>query len=329
MKTLSQRDIRWANTPLGTSKTTTIGSHGCTITSLAMLFNTTPDVVNKELLRVNGYANTNLIIWTKIPQAFPGGEFITRAYSYNNNQVKTSIEKYGGCLVEVDATRIGSPTHWVLYVGNGKMYDPWTGVEKATSYYPPKGYAVIIPPKNMPDNALQECLKQHTQLVTELEAEKKKTQGLEEQVKLKDEESQRLRGEIAEKASALKTVREDLAQFLDTLAGKLTTLVDKSEVIASVDRLLSGESEQLKKIKNLEKAYALLESEKKLEIEQLKKSIDSLRTVNETQSDHITTLEKRIEAIESNDTPTQDNKAYFEAFEKVVQAIKKLFERKV
>jgi hypothetical protein len=194
-------------------------------------------------------------------------------------------------------------------------------------------YGVLRPLKNiqepMPDNALQECLKQHTQLVTELEAEKKKTQGLEEQVKLKDEESQRLRGEIAEKASALKTVREDLAQFLDTLAGKLTTLVDKSEVIASVDRLLSGESEQLKKIKNLEKAYALLESEKKLEIEQLKKSIDSLRTVNETQSDHITTLEKRIEAIESNDTPTQDNKAYFEAFEKVIQAIKKLFERKV
>jgi hypothetical protein len=201
--------------------------------------------------------------------------------------------------------------------------------EEKHNYTNVRGFIRKVVQEPMPDNALQECLKQHTQLVTELEAEKKKTQGLEEQVKLKDEESQRLRGEIAEKASALKTVREDLAQFLDTLAGKLTTLVDKSEVIASVDRLLSGESEQLKKIKNLEKAYALLESEKKLEIEQLKKSIDSLRTVNETQSDHITTLEKRIEAIESNDTPTQDNKAYFEAFEKVVQAIKKLFERKV
>lgn len=297
---LSQRDPKWSNIPLGTSKTTTIGSHGCTITSLAMLLGTTPDVVNKKLLSVNGYAQTNLIIWTKIPEAFPGTSFVTRAYTYNNNQVKATIEKNGGCLVEVDAARIGAPTHWVLYIGNGQMIDPWTGVQKATSYYPPKGYAVINVPSTQGSMSeeLQACLKQHTQLVTELEAEKRKTSSLIEETKQKDAEIERLRGEKAEQASIAKTTKEEMAQFMEALATKLTSIVDKSAIIGSVDRLISEESEYIKKVKELENAYDQLVDRKHDEIEALKRSIEELKAVNEKQAKHISTLETRLTNLE-------------------------------
>lgn len=316
---LSQRDPKWSTIPLGTSKTTTIGSHGCTITCLAMLFGTTPDVVNKELLRVGGYAQTNLVVWSKISDAFPGSEFITRSHTYNNNQVKVSIEKYGGCLVEVGASRIGAPTHWVLYIGNGRMIDPWTGVEKATSYYPVKGYAVIKPPETMPETALEACLKQHADLINQLEAEKRKTEALQEQLRDKELENDTLRGEVAEKASALKTVREELSQFIESLATKLTTIADKSEIIGAVDRLISGESDYIKKVRNLEKAYALLEDEKRIEIEGLKKSIEELKTANEQQAKHIGMLETRLSNLETGEVQTR---SFFSVVKDILERLK-------
>lgn len=139
MQTLSQRDPRWKDIKLGTSKTTTIGSHGCTITCVAMLAGLTPDEVNSRLLKVNGYANTNLIIWQKIQQAIPWLKWEWRGYQYENAKVAANLP----CLVEVDGKRIGASRHWVLYVGNQKMYDPWYGNEKSTSYYPPTGYSII------------------------------------------------------------------------------------------------------------------------------------------------------------------------------------------
>jgi hypothetical protein len=47
-------------------------------------------------------------------------------------------------LVEVDGKPIGGYRHWVVYIGNGKMIDPWDGKEKSTSSYPsPLSYCVI------------------------------------------------------------------------------------------------------------------------------------------------------------------------------------------
>lgn len=147
LQLLSQRDARWKDILLGTSTTTTIGSHGCTITCVSMLADLTPDEVNRRLINVNGYAQTNLIIWSKIHEAIPWLEFEWRGYTYtadDNAKVLDAISKYGGVLVEVDGKPIGGTRHWVLYVGNKRMYDPWDGKEKATSAYPTVyGYAII------------------------------------------------------------------------------------------------------------------------------------------------------------------------------------------
>lgn len=146
MTIYGQRDSKWAKIGLGTSRTTTIGSHGCTITCVAMLAGLTPDVINQRMKDSNAFANTNLVIWNKIKEAIPHLEFDWRGYTYENDRVSKAVEEHGGCLVEVDFDGTGrdDDRHWVLFIGNKKLYDPWTGTERPTSTYKKLlGYAVI------------------------------------------------------------------------------------------------------------------------------------------------------------------------------------------
>lgn len=146
----NQRDTRWANEKLGFGQTN-IGNFGCTISCVSQIlllngYNETPSTVNQKLKAVNGYAGTNrnLIIWDKLKEAYPN--IITnveRIYYYSNVKAVEAITANKGVLVRVDGAKIGAPEHWVTYVGGGKLYDPWNGVERATSYYPANGMAII------------------------------------------------------------------------------------------------------------------------------------------------------------------------------------------
>lgn len=141
MERLNQRDPKWKNIPLGFTNNTSIGSHGCTITCIAMLAGVTPDYVNTRLKAVNGFDKGNLVIWSKIPQALPNLEFIRRVKGYVNADVAANLP----CMVEVDfdGTPNTNDMHWVLFIGNKRMNDPWTGREESTSKYPVRGYSVI------------------------------------------------------------------------------------------------------------------------------------------------------------------------------------------
>ena len=144
MKILSQRNSKWASIPLGFTLDTTIGTHGCTITCIAMILETTPDEVNEKLKVVKGFANGNLVIWAKVAEAFPGIQ-IHRVWNYNNEDVKVNVPNV---IVEVDGKPIGGPRHWLVYIGNQKALDPWDGKEKSTASYPnPLSYCIIKPPK--------------------------------------------------------------------------------------------------------------------------------------------------------------------------------------
>lgn len=143
---LSQRDSKWKDVPLGFSNDTTIGSHGCTISDIAMFAGITPDEVNRRLKAVGGYANTNLVIWKKISEAIPWLEFVYRHYSYDNDVAINAIKEHGAVLVEVDfdGTPRTDDRHWVNYTGNQKMDDPWNGkVEPTSKYQIRTGMAVL------------------------------------------------------------------------------------------------------------------------------------------------------------------------------------------
>lgn len=143
MTNYSQRDSRWKDIPLGFPKAgQTIGGYGCTITSLGNLIDTAPDIINEKLKMVQGFQESS-ILWTKINEAFPFLQFIWRGYTYENEKVLQAINDNKGCLVEVDGTPIGGLRHWVLYIGNKKLIDPWDGKEKETTTYKAVGYSII------------------------------------------------------------------------------------------------------------------------------------------------------------------------------------------
>ena len=153
MTTYSQNDPAWKSQKHGTSNST-IGATGCTITALTMMltsigYNENPKTVNQKLTENSGYANGNLIIWSAINNIWPRAKFQWRGYSYtddDNAKVADAIAKYGSCLVAVNGAPIGGAAkdgHWVLYIGNKKLVDPWDGKEKATSTYSATGYAII------------------------------------------------------------------------------------------------------------------------------------------------------------------------------------------
>ncbi len=148
MTVLSQRDPRWAKKKLGFS-TLTIGGYGCTLTCLTMLINQfskiqyTPNEVNDKLKKVNAFTGA-LLIWSRVPIAFPFLKFNKRAYNYNNLEVALYVYvKKTPVMVEVNGAKIGAPKHWVLFIGGGKMNDPWTGKQSSTNTYPLTGYSLF------------------------------------------------------------------------------------------------------------------------------------------------------------------------------------------
>lgn len=127
-----------------------------------MILDETPSSVNARMKAVGGFADKNLVIWEKIKEAFPAKvESVRRVWSYDNEDVKANIP----CVVQVNGAPIGAPMHFVVYVGNQKLYDPWGGVERATSYYQPQSYCVIkLKPIQPP---MDDCQSKLTQITAE------------------------------------------------------------------------------------------------------------------------------------------------------------------
>jgi len=128
----------------------TIGNYGCLITALTCLARL-DDVskVNDILKANNGFVNENgspekgtYLVWNAVSK-IPNLTFKYRYYSYDNDKVKAIIEKNGGCIIEVDGTPIGGYKHWLLYIGNKQLLDPWDGKIKSTSSYTPLSFVDV------------------------------------------------------------------------------------------------------------------------------------------------------------------------------------------
>lgn len=137
-----QKDPQWINLPLGDGATT-IGISGCTISVIGDVLGVTPDVVNSILKTVGGFSGA-LVIWAKLAIAFPGIT-VNRVWTYNNDDVLNQLAANNQVIVEVPAAPIGGTgSHWVQYIGNHQLKDPWTGTIRPTTDFPnPTGYAVF------------------------------------------------------------------------------------------------------------------------------------------------------------------------------------------
>lgn len=239
MQTLSQRDSRWGEITIGHS-TSKIKDYGCTLVCISILAGTTPDVVNAFLTAVGGFS-VDRIIWSKINETKLGLHFpdMGRQYVYNDVAVREAIEKNGGCLVEVDfdgVIKTPNDRHWILYVGNGKAYDPWTGTEISTTKYPiVKGYCII-----------NKLIKQENDMLTE------------EQKRILDFLNGKSEGDVREAFGALadleklnkenltlKNLSDDLASKVKELAEQLA---EEQQLGASWQKELSSANKKIQKL---------------------------------------------------------------------------------
>lgn len=134
---LSQRDPKWSSIKIFDM---TIGQVGCTSTVLSECIGTTPDIFVSRMKSVGGFSG-NLVIWSKIAEAFPGIQTY-RYYGYDNAKVLAFVPQV---IVEVPGYTIGGTgKHWVRFMGGQRLHDPWTGTDRSTSEFPnPSGFTII------------------------------------------------------------------------------------------------------------------------------------------------------------------------------------------
>ncbi len=134
---LSQRDTRWASQTLGNVNSTTIGSHGCVITSMSMLstyYNhpLTPDNLNGLLIKNNLYYDGNLFVNGSITKLFSDVKFDKVIFCEDTPAPVDEIKRYldQGMPLVVALMNQGI-RHYILVVGyqEDKIYanDPWQG----------------------------------------------------------------------------------------------------------------------------------------------------------------------------------------------------------
>lgn len=303
MKTYCQRDSKWGNIKLGTSNTL-IKDYGCTITSLGMIAEITPDEVNRLLNSVNGFSQGNLIIWSKINECFKGVEFGWRGYTYENEKVSQAIKDNGACMVEVDAAPIGGYRHWVVFIGNKQLVDPWDGKVKPTSTYSPTGYTIIKIKETMKDTEMVIDRTLFGELVT-------KSTKYDELVKvgvsqpqdvvdlkniIKEEKASREKAELEAKGA-----REELTYWKQQLADKLVSTQDLPRILGVIDELLStvdNETKQNKTLVEQVRGYEVQASNLKGEIKRLELLLKQGKSINQaTAYELLIELVKRMTAI--------------------------------
>ncbi len=140
MITLSQRDPKWADKFLGSSKLT-IGKFGCTTCCISMLsdfFGCYKDPV--EIQKYQSYTNIDhpqgagLILWDTLHLG--PMKFEKRLYSRNDAEIQKSLkDPKKAVILEVDGK------HWVVATGKVPLTnvytirDPWFGDRSTTLRY--------------------------------------------------------------------------------------------------------------------------------------------------------------------------------------------------
>ncbi|MBU1110773.1 hypothetical protein KKB83_04095 [Patescibacteria group bacterium] len=141
----NQNDPIYSKIFLGESKKYTLKSDGCYVFSVAYCLGIDPIECNRRLFVAGAfYADSTgdecLLNHSKIKFAFPGRiEDVVKYNSYNNDVCLGAIEKYGKCIVKVDYDGSNSTafdTHFVTFIGDGKLFDSLGGKIKPVSTYP-------------------------------------------------------------------------------------------------------------------------------------------------------------------------------------------------
>jgi len=124
MTNYSQKDSRWANVKLGTSKAT-IGSVGCYLVSFSILTDIDPITLNKLFIEKKVYQDGNMMVSKKAAQVL-GLE----------HKGTTTTRPSRICIAETDNYKPkGVPQHFFVWLGDGRIIDPLGGKTKNNPYH--------------------------------------------------------------------------------------------------------------------------------------------------------------------------------------------------
>jgi len=323
MQQYSQNDRRWELDKLGTSNNT-LEKKGCTITAIAMLlshygYTDTPRDVNNRLKEVHGFFDKSLVIWAKVAEAYPKLTFIKRDWEYNNKVVRENVP----CLVEVDPKlQRTAIKHWVLYIGNQKMIDPWTGRICKTSKYKATGYALFVPSSKASAsvNKISSQLKGQDEVIQVLreqnEAITKKYNDVKNQADKANNEVQRLTDSLAKVRTVSKEINaekegeevksKEIEKSLIKIASLLSCTNDVPTILGEISKLVKSNDDLRNDNSNWKKNYENLASQKQDEIQKLKQTVAELEIDRNKLSKDLNMVKQRLVTLESIDVkPTQ------------------------
>ena len=124
MTNYSQKDSRWENVKLGTSKAT-IGSVGCYLVSFSILTDIDPITLNKLFIEKKVYQDGNMMVSKKAAQVL-GLE----------HKGTTTTRPSRICIAETDHYKSkGVPQHFFVWLGDGRIIDPLGGKTKNNPYH--------------------------------------------------------------------------------------------------------------------------------------------------------------------------------------------------
>lgn len=306
LKLFSQRDSRWKDDQYGTSPST-IGKLGCATTAVSSILNyygysTDPKKLDDLLASNNGYHKGSYIIWQRVADLFPRVKFEGRFYSYSNSRAVDWLSRSVPVLVQVDGAPIGAAgqQHWVVFVGDQKAYDPWTGKLTPTSNWKPTGMAAYSgkpasSEEYVPKRDLEICIKEKDSnwqtYQKEVKAHKATKENLQKAntriIKLEEEKTDLIdeRNQAENKASKYQKEHTD---FLDKLAAKMAVTSDAVAIESEIDLLISKED----KVTDLETKLKTEREKYEKTISDLKKEAGDLRIKVGELEDKIENLEK-------------------------------------
>lgn len=282
MNKYSQNDIQWKSIKHGTSSSN-IGATGCTITALAMMlqsigYEENPKTVNQKLTDNGGYSNGNLLLWESINKIWPRAKWTWRGWSYtddDNAKIASAIKNYGSCLVEVNGAPIGGTKHWVIYIGNQKMIDPWDGLEKPTSSYSAIGYSLIELMKN-DDEEIPVSKKIYEMLVG-------KATKYDKFVELGFDNPEAFKQKLDDNNKTIINLNQTITDKNGTIATQQGEISSAEAQLISVNEQLNIAIEQAKKVPSLVSEVEHLTEEKSMYLKDVisyNKTISQLQTSN-------------------------------------------------
>jgi hypothetical protein len=307
----NQRDPRWANIKLGWGLAT-IGTDGCTISAIGDILGVTPDVVNTKLKAVKGFSDGvnigagSLVVWGKIAEAFPETQ-VRRVWVYDNADVLSNTPNV---IVEVPATPIGgNGSHWVNFIGNKQLKDPWTGTIRPTSDYPnPTGYCVIIPPSsdNLDDPTLTIKKSERDALIG------RSTVAKEVAISLSIDDPDH---------APIEAYSKVIAGIRGAVTACQNNLLVRDSDLAVAQKEIENRVEQVKRIQQSADESAKLAQ---AQIDALKKGSDAFETLEGQYQGRITALEKQVDEASKAKGKALNNLASCQASKPSISMIQKV-----